>query len=118
MKDCFKFRAIPAEQWQYKSAANMTSVHQSRTFLVQVFNEADDVVRLSVNRTEMNFKKNRWEDGISWEALQEIKDALGFADRDAVEIHPRQCDVINVANMRHLFVVPTLLPFAWRKGKK
>ncbi|MGL0761287.1 DUF4222 domain-containing protein [Citrobacter freundii] len=57
----------------------------------------------------------RWKDGISWDALQEIKNAVGYADRDAVEIYPAQKDVVNVANMRHLWIVNEPLNFAWRK---
>jgi len=49
------------------------------------------------------------------EALQEIKSAVGYGDRDAVEIFPAQKDLVNVANMRHLWIVPESIPFAWRK---
>ena len=33
-----------------------------------------------------------------------------------MEVYPRTADLVNVANMRHLWVLPELLPFAWRKG--
>ena len=58
----------------------------------------------------------RWKDGISWDALQEIKSAVGYGDRDAVEIFPAQKDLVNVANMRHLWIVPESIPFAWRRN--
>lgn len=83
-------------------------------FLVQEFQEENGVIRLSVNTTSMA-NSGRWKDGISWDALQEIKNAVGYADRDAVEIYPAQKDVVNVANMRHLWLVNEPLTFAWRK---
>ncbi|EOG1815585.1 hypothetical protein ACK3RA_000943 [Enterobacter hormaechei] len=49
------------------------------------------------------------------DALQEIKSAVGYGDRDAVEIYPRDSDVVNVANMRHLWITPEPIAFAWRK---
>jgi hypothetical protein len=36
---------------------------------------------------------------------------------DAVEVYPPAGDVVNVANMRHLWVLRDRLPFAWRGGK-
>lgn len=83
-------------------------------FLVQEFQEDNGVIRLTVNTTSIG-GSGRWKDGISWDALQEIKSAVGHVDRDAVEIYPAQKDLVNVANMRHLWIVPESIPFAWRK---
>jgi hypothetical protein len=46
--------------------------------------------------------------------LQTVKDELGYAERDAVEVFPAQGDLVNVANMRHIWVLPYRLPFIWR----
>lgn len=62
-------------------------VWRSRYFLAQLFAQGEGIVRIS----------------------------SGFADSDAVEVYPAQTDVVNVANMRHLFVLPYPLTFAWRK---
>ncbi|MEA3715886.1 hypothetical protein VBL48_16495 [Enterobacter hormaechei] len=85
-------------------------------FLVQEFQEGNGVIRLSVNTTSIA-SSGRWKDGISWDALQEIKSAVGYGDRDAVEIYPRNSDVVNVANMRHLWITPEPISFAWRKER-
>lgn len=45
-------------------------------------------------------------DGIPWEALQGAKDALGFDDREAVEIYPKNGLVVNEQNLRWLWVLP------------
>jgi hypothetical protein len=74
------------------------------------------MLRLSVNRTELDASGN-WKDGITWDELQAIKSAVGYGDRDAVEAYPKNVDVVNVANIRHLWILPNhaALPVFWRK---
>lgn len=69
--------------------------------------------RLSICRARLN-DAGRFEDEISWDALQQVKHECGFGDSDAIEIYPRDGDVVNVSNMRHLWILdePSLL--TWR----
>ncbi len=97
--------------------ASLIEVWQSRAFLVQVHKApAPAHARLTINRT-MPGPDGRWEQDITWDDLQRIKNEVGFALYDAVEVYPRKGDVVNVANMRHLWIMPELLPFAWRPNK-
>jgi len=82
--------------------------------MVQVYSEAGGIVRLSVCRTKL--AGDRWKDGIGWDDLQAIKNKVGYPDSDALEVYPASSDVVNVANMRHLWVMPAPVPFAWRKS--
>ncbi|WP_350534474.1 DUF7694 domain-containing protein [Atlantibacter hermannii] len=108
-------KEVPESQWPKKlHDPKRTHVWANSYFLVQEFREEEGVIRLSVNTTGMGMN-GRWKDGITWDALQEIKNAVGYADRDAVEIYPADRDVVNVANMRHLWILPEPLPFAWRR---
>lgn len=92
----------------------LIEVWRSRGFLVQVFREGPGLLRLTVCRSSHN--GDRWVDGISWDDLQRLKRECGRGDLDAVEVYPRDCDVVDVANMRHLFVFEgSLLPYAWRR---
>lgn len=110
-----KFIKIPQGSWpQSQFDPKRTAVYFSTEFLVQVFNESNGIVRLSINKTHTG-NDGRWVDGIAWEELQEIKNQCGYADYDAVEIYPSNNDVVNVANMRHLWVMPQKLDFVWRK---
>lgn len=84
----------------------------SRKFCVQFFAEDDDIIRLSVNRTEMR-SDSRWADGLTWDDLQSIKRQVGLGHRFAVEIYPEDRNIINVANMRHLWVLPQRLSLGW-----
>lgn len=92
------------------------AVFRSRCFLVQVFLIADTSEhRISVNRTDCD-KQGNWIDGITWDELMQIKRECGFGDYLAVEFYPADCEVVNVANMRHLFIVHNgKLPQWWTK---
>lgn len=104
---------IPRSDWPIH-VENMVRVLRSRHFLVQVYAEASPVfARLSICRTTHN--GHRWDSGITWDELQQVKREAGYGNLDAVEVFPSDSDVVNVANMRHLFVMISPLPFAWRK---
>lgn len=91
-------------------------VWRSRDFLVQEYAApAPALVRLSVNITSHN--GSDWDDGITWDQLQDIKAQCGYPWHTAVEVYPSTLDVVNVANMRHLWVPSDHLPFAWRKDR-
>ncbi len=106
--------SIPRDQWPEDLDPRRFNVWRSREFLVQGFMENHGIVRLSVIRTELN-DRGEFADGLTWDQLQWIKDSVGFADRDAVELYPRSCDVVNRANMRHVWVLPEPCSWAWRK---
>jgi hypothetical protein len=109
-----ELQPVPREQWPNPNGPQL-EVWRSRDFLVQVFTaEAPASWRLSINRTSL--KGDRWDDGISWDELQRLKGECGFADLDAVEVFPKRGDVVNVANMRHLWVMAEPLAFAWRRA--
>lgn len=89
-------------------------VARSRLFLAQVFygEHPAVLVRISVNRTSVG-PDGDWQDGITWDELQQIKHELGYGAKDAVEVYPADDSVHNVANLRHLFVLADPLPFKW-----
>jgi hypothetical protein len=110
-------RAVPREAWPASmSNERRLAVLRSRDFLVQCFAEKDGVYRLSINRTAIDLKSGRWRDGITWDELQRLKAEAGFGNHFAVEVFPASDDVVNVANVRHLFVLPEPPPFAWRSA--
>lgn len=113
------FEPIPPEEWPAvpHPTIPLVGLFRSRDFLVQQYQEAEGIVRLSVLRTMVD-GAGEFQDGISWDELQAVKDGCGFADRDAVEVYPAAVDVVNVANMRHLWVLPEWerVSFAWRSG--
>ena len=93
---------------------------RNKHFLVQLF-EDSGTLRLSVNRTDVKgFRSDNspvWKDGISWDELQDIKTQVGYGDRWAVELFPPNSEVVNVSNMRHLWLLPEPPAFGWHGGR-
>jgi hypothetical protein len=109
---------VPPENWPASYRPDdLIQVWRSQDFLVQVFQvmPPDPVMaRVSVCRTML--LGSRWQDNISWDDLQKIKGHIGFGNFDAVEVYPPDKDAVNVANMRHLWIMYRPLAFAWRKA--
>lgn len=107
---------IPKADWPTSSIdPKRLRVWRSRHWMVQEFLESGPaLVRLSINRTSRT--AGGWEEGVSWEELQSIKNEVGYQLHDAVEIYPAATDVVNVANMRHLWVLADPVEFAWRRS--
>lgn len=102
------FMEIPKESWPIIPRHHLepAKVLRSRKFLVVIYPEKN-ALRISVNRTMIN-NRGEWIPDISWEELQEVKRLIGYGDHLAVEIYPRDKDVVNVANMRHLWLIDNL----------
>ena len=114
---------LPREKWpKLPWIKEPMKVFRSRLFIVQLFQEDKGLLRISVNRAEVESCPEppgwRFRDGISWDQLQKIKNDIGFKDSDALEIYPSQIDEVNVANMRHLWVCPAPILFAWRNPER
>lgn len=104
---------LPDAEWKRNTIAKQIEVWRSREFLVQVFAEGDGVIRLTVCKTAV--AGDDWQAEIAWEELQRLKRECGRGEQFAVEVYPADVDVVNVANMRHLWILPIALPFAWRR---
>lgn len=108
---------VPQEQWPADPPGALSTrlgVWVSQKFLVQHFKESKSgAQRLSINRTTVDATGD-WCDEISWDELQQIKRDVGFGNYCAVEIFPPDIDLVNVANMRHLWLLGTPPPFMWR----
>lgn len=107
-------KQIPKEAWPealHVAPHPPISVWRSRDYLAQVFREPSGM-RISVNRT-MVTQTGDWRDAIPWDDLQRIKREVGFPDVAALEVYPADEDVVNVANIRHLWIVPGIQPWWW-----
>lgn len=85
---------------------------RSKDFLASlyVFEEKD---RLTVCRAALN-DVGGYEDGITWDELMRVKAQCGYGSRWAVEIYPPDDQVVNVSNMRHLWLLEAAPAFGWR----
>lgn len=108
---------IPASQWTEKASPGLVRVLRSKHVLVQEYAPAagtGDMVVCRLSILLIDLDGDRWTDGIGWDQLFKIKNDCGYSAFDAVEVHPRLCDLVDVAAIRHLWVLRGLLPFAWR----
>lgn len=110
-----KLVEIPKDRWP-RNTQHMgrlpIKLFRSRNYLVQLFEEPTGF-RISVNKSEVMHDGN-WSDGLTWDELNDIKTQLGFAHKFAIEIYPREIDVVNVANMRHLWILNEPLDIGWK----
>lgn len=103
---------VPRSEWPPYNTMPV-SVWRSDRFLAQVFSPIGGVTRISILRTMID-DDGEWLQDISWDDLMDIKSEIGFERNWAVEIFPDYTEVMNVANMRHLWVLPEPPAFAWR----
>ncbi len=118
LKHSLTLQKIPRESWPaIAQASKVKEVWQSAGFVVQIQDELDGVERMSVNRSLLN-AEGEWEDGITWDEMQEIKRQCGRGDKCAIEIFPPDVSEVNDHNIRHLWVLKDPPPFMWGLGRK
>jgi hypothetical protein len=109
---------IPEAQWPPSPPGHARPIQlwRSRHYLLQVFAQepyqGSAARRLSVCRTTIQTDGD-WQQDIPWVALQRCKREAGFGDWYGFEIYPRDRDVVDVANMRHLWLLAEPLPIGW-----
>lgn len=88
----------------------------SKHYLVQMFDEQPfqgiETRRLSVNRVTLK-ADGHWEENLTWDELQSIKHEIGFGEWYGLEIYPPDRHVVNVANLRHLWLLARPLALGW-----
>lgn len=110
--------AVPETEWPppHPGGKYPVAVWRSRRYLVLQYAapalNAVEVRRLTVCRTTLR-RDGHWDEGISWDDLQRLKRESGHGDWYAVEIYPRERDLVRVANMRHLWLLAEPLTLGW-----
>jgi hypothetical protein len=94
------------------------TLFRNRHFLAAIYIDERDgqgFCRLTVNRTELEQDGN-WKGNITWDELMAVKRGIGMGDQWMVEVYPADEEIVHVANMRHLFLVPQP-PFAFARKR-
>lgn len=91
---------IPADRLEKHRArvGDLRSCWRNNIYAVQVFARAG-AMHLAIRRHDGAEVRG-------WSDLQRIKTELYGPERVAIEIYPRESELENAANMRHLFVLP------------
>jgi hypothetical protein len=108
---------IPEYLWPQglgREGTRVIRAWRNRDFLVQMWSESSPLLigRLSINHCELN-SAGGWKDGITWDELQELKRKAGYGENWAVECFPPDVQLVNVANIRHLWIMTVPLGFGW-----
>lgn len=110
---------IPRSRWpaHFKSdPAAPIKAWESRRYLAQLYDggsrEDRTVLRLSICRVTLK-DDGKWEEDLTWEELMAVKSECGFRETYAVEVYPAVAEIVNVANMRHLWLLSTPLTIGW-----
>ena len=61
--------------------------------------------RFSVWRTSWDSKEKRYVGDIKWDEIMDIKREMGLGERLAIEYYPADSETVNLANMRHVFLI-------------
>lgn len=116
-------RPVPEGEWPNREMIGRIpagrlplEVWLSRDYLLMVYREGA-YQRLSVVRV-MTDPTGRFAGSIPWEDLQRLKRECGRGDSWAVEVYPADADVVNIQNMRHLFLLPEPPAYGWREGAR
>lgn len=100
-----EWETIPLEPGQAGDgwAGQCHQVRRNRVFAVLVRLDATGVVHLAVSSLS----------GIrpSWPEMQRIKDDIAGPDATAIEVYPPKAEVVDEADMFHLWVLRAKLPF-------
>lgn len=107
---------VPKAEWPpAPPGARVDGVWRSREFVAVLYEEKGGALRLSVNRVELR-RNGEWSDRITWEELQRVKHETGYGNAWAVEVYPPDACVVNVANMRHLWLLESAPRFGWNRA--
>ena len=115
------FEKVSRENWE-NPPDRLIEVWKSKDFLVQIAQEKSGK-RITINRTKFTIVKGKpiWAQGITWDEIQEIKSLVGYGNYWAAECFPPDNQVVNVANMRHIWILENPPEFGWHvmdyKGK-
>ena len=111
-KWCLQMEDVPESCWP-RMTPSPIRVMRSSAFLAQIFASVNEGQRISICRCAIT-RDGDWRADISWEELMAVKSQCGFSDHWAVEVFPPDNEVVNAANMRHLWIT-TQPAFAWVK---
>ena len=89
-------------------AEDLECVWRSKKYQVMVWKRQPKDVgsQLSISRQQWDPTARRYLDGISWDEIMQIKREMGLGQRTCIEYYPPDSETINLANTRHIWLLP------------
>ena len=84
---------------------DLDSIWRSKKYTVMVWNVPAGK-KMTISRNEWDSHTGRYKDSILWDEIMEIKRQIGFGEQNAIEFYPPDSEVINIANVRHIWLLP------------
>lgn len=117
------FKEVPKKDWvKIVGDSWPVKVFKSEDYMVQVYKDEDGIERLSISSCWYKFNgfmEPTWKDQFTWDELQLIKNSIGYKNKWLVECYPPVENTVNIANIRHLFVLNEKPSYAFtKKGQK
>ena len=84
---------------------DLDSIWRNKKFTVMVWNVPAGK-KMTISRNTWDSHACRYKDGITWDEIMEIKRGIGMGEENAVEFYPPDSEVINIANVRHIWILP------------
>lgn len=119
-----RMREVPMAQWSPAMQAAALSLDassvpmrtwRSTRFIAVLYDEGPKKPhRLTVNRAAID-STGQFVDGLTWDELMQVKRECGFDKRDALELYPSDASVVNVSNMRHLWILEMTSRLNWNR---
>lgn len=95
--------------------ADLLRMWGSRDYLATLWLDPTGYQRLSINSTMFNARSGRWDDGLTWDELMTVKNQCGFGGQWSVEVYPPSAQAVDVAAMRHLWLLDHQPPYSWTR---
>lgn len=111
--DWIELRVNPALLVQYPTVRNVLRVVRNDFWIVQVYafrGELGEMVHLAIRSVKRTPCAVRFDAEPCWRELQRIKNEIVGPDREAVQVYPRSGELVDDADMYHLFVYPKECP--------
>jgi hypothetical protein len=77
----------------------------------------DHLTYQQLDESHLRVSRRDGKDGIGWDELQSVKNEVFGEEATCVEVYPPEGEVVNDANIRHLWLVPpgTFIPSLQRR---
>lgn len=89
--------------WYRQIQGNFVGGYHNNLFAVQLFQRRVRIGSEEVVCRHLAISRHDQSEITGWETLQRIKNEIVGPETIAVEVFPKQSEVVNEANMRHLF---------------
>ena len=85
-------------------------IYRSKKYTVILWKQGIDPTllmgqKISISRNEWDSKSRRYVGDIVFDEIMEIKREMGLGEEKCIEFYPKDSELVDLANMRHIWVI-------------